>query len=184
MLFWPCGQYRTFHGTDILTVYPSQCHKIADECYKYLIYSELFLLLTIVKNYKSIKSWNMFIIFIGMLSFAISRCAFALIKIHNCLYLVDLICHNSCVSPLNYHCNSLKKITKNPKFEFIGRDSYKKALRLGAAHAYDPGTQRLQQKNCYEFENMLGYIMNSRFFWDTDCGPVSTATTKQKNKIK
>lgn len=60
VLFWPCGQYRTFHATVILTVYPSQWHKIPDECYKYLIYSELFRLLTIVKNYKIIQSLNMF----------------------------------------------------------------------------------------------------------------------------
>lgn len=54
------------------------------------------------------------------------------------------------------------------------------ALRPGAARAYNPGTQRLQQKNCYEFENVLGYIINSRFFWDTDCGPVSTTTTTKQ----
>lgn len=113
VLFWPCGQYRTFHATVILTVYPSQCHKIPDECYKYLIYSELFCLLTIVKNYKSIKSLNMFIISIGMSNFIISRWALAFIKIHNCLYLVDLICHNSCVSLLNYHHSSLKNKEKS-----------------------------------------------------------------------
>lgn len=33
------------------SVYPSQCHKIPDECYRYLIYSEFFPLLTFIVLY-------------------------------------------------------------------------------------------------------------------------------------
>lgn len=40
---------------------------------QYLTYSELFILLTIVKNYKTVKSLNIFIILIYMLNFFIIK---------------------------------------------------------------------------------------------------------------